>query len=36
MYIPHIEGFQNMPAQEKLVAYSELPVLNDLITALEV
>jgi len=36
MYIPHIEGFQNLPAQEKLVAYSELPVLNELITALEV
>lgn len=35
-YIPHIEGFQNMRAQEKLVAYSELPVLKELITALEV
>jgi len=35
-YIPHIEGFQNMTAQEKLVAYSELPVLRELITALEV
>jgi hypothetical protein len=36
MYIPHIDGYQNMPAQEKLVAYSELPVLRELITALEV
>ena len=36
MYIPHIEGFKNMPAQEKLVAYSGLPVLKELITTLEV
>jgi cellobiose-specific phosphotransferase system component IIB len=35
-YIPFIEGFQNMTVQEKLVAYSELPVLRELITALEV
>ena len=35
-HIPYIEGFQNMSSQEKLVAYSELPVLKEMITALEV
>jgi len=35
-HIPFIDGFQNLTAQEKLIAYSELPVLKELLAALEV
>lgn len=35
-HIPYIEGFKDMSAQEKLVVYSELAVLKEMIVALEV